>query len=286
MRLTTKILFILALTWLLQSCNFFKETDDRKAIARVNDTYLYEEDIQSLLKEGMSSQDSAVVVTNFINRWATEQLLVSGAKRNLTEAKQEAFNKLAMEYKNDLYSKAYLEALVAKNIDTVVSIEEMEAYYNDNKQVFVLNEDLIKLRYINIDENRLDLKDVETKFKRFNETDKKELDSISIQFKSFSLKDSVWVKADQVVDKIPPITSENRNELLKKSNFIQLKDSLGLYLVHINDVLLRNSTAPLEYVKPTIDKIVINKRKLELIRELEKDITKDAIKNKKFEIYN
>ncbi|WP_417873014.1 peptidyl-prolyl cis-trans isomerase [Xanthomarina gelatinilytica] len=286
MRLTTKILFILALTWLLQSCNFFKETDDRKAIARVYDTYLYEEDIQSLLKEGMSSQDSAVVVTNFINRWATEQLLVSGAKRNLTEAKQEAFNKLAMEYKNDLYSKAYLEALVAKNIDTVVSIEEMEAYYNDNKQVFVLNEDLIKLRYINIDENRLDLKDVETKFKRFNETDKKELDSISIQFKSFSLKDSVWVKADQVVDKIPPITSENRNELLKKSNFIQLKDSLGLYLVHINDVLLRNSTAPLEYVKPTIDKIVINKRKLELIRELEKDITKDAIKNKKFEIYN
>jgi hypothetical protein len=286
LRLTTKILFILALTWLLQSCNFFKETDDRKAIARVNDTYLYEEDIQSLLKEGMSSQDSAVVVTNFINRWATEQLLVSGAKRNLTEAKQEAFNKLAMEYKNDLYSKAYLEALVAKNIDTVVSIEEMEAYYNDNKQVFVLNEDLIKLRYINIDENRLDLKDVETKFKRFNETDKKELDSISIQFKSFSLKDSVWVKADQVVDKIPPITSENRNELLKKSNFIQLKDSLGLYLVHINDVLLRNSTAPLEYVKPTIDKIVINKRKLELIRELEKDITKDAIKNKKFEIYN
>lgn len=286
MRLTTKILFILALTWLLQSCDFFKETDDRKAIARVNDTYLYEEDIQSLLKEGMSSQDSAVVVTNFINRWATEQLLVSGAKRNLTEAKQEAFNKLAMEYKNNLYSKAYLEALVAKNIDTVVSIEEMEAYYNDNKQVFVLNEDLIKLRYINIDENRLDLKDVETKFKRFNETDKKELDSISIQFKSFSLKDSVWVKADQVVDKIPPITSENRNELLKKSNFIQLKDSLGLYLVHINDVLLRNSTAPLEYVKPTIDKIVINKRKLELIRELEKDITKDAIKNKKFEIYN
>jgi hypothetical protein len=31
---------------------------------------------------------------------------------------------------------------------------------------------------------------------------------------------------------------------------------------------------------------VVNKRKLELIRELEKDITKDAIKNKQFEIYD
>ena len=56
--------------------------------------------------------------------------------------------------------------------------------------------------------------------------------------------------------------------------------------MQINDVLLRNETAPLEYVKPTIDQIVINRRKLELIRELEKDITSDAIKNKQFEIFN
>ena len=116
--------------------------------------------------------------------------------------------------------------------------------------------------------------------------DKKELDSISIQFKSYSLNDSIWIKVSQVIDKIPVINAENKNELLKKSNFIQLKDSLGVYLMQINDVLLRNDTAPLEYVKPTIDQIVINKRKLELIKELEKDITKDAIKNNQFEIYN
>ncbi|MEO8934378.1 MAG: peptidyl-prolyl cis-trans isomerase [Xanthomarina sp.] len=286
MKLHTKIFVIYTFIGLFVSCDFFKETDDRKAVARVNDTYLYEEDLQEVLKDGMSKQDSIMVVTNFINRCGTQQLLLSGAKTNLTEAKQKTFDKLAKDYKNDLYAKAYLEALVARNIDTVISLNETEAYYNENKQVFKLNEDLIKLRYVNIDENRLDLKDLETKFKRFNEADKKELDSISIQFKSFSLNDSVWVKVDQVVSKIPPFTSENRNELLKKSNFIQLKDSLGLYLVHISDVLPRSSTSPMEYVKPTIDKIVINKRKLELVRELEKDIKKDAIKHKKFEIYN
>ena len=88
------------------------------------------------------------------------------------------------------------------------------------------------------------------------------------------------------MDKIPVLNSENKSQLLKKSNFIQLKDSLGVYLMQINDVLMRNEIAPLEYVKPTIDQIVINKRKLELIKELEKDITKDAIKNNQFEIYN
>ncbi len=286
MNLRTNILLITSVLLLFLSCDFFKETDDRIPIARVYDTYLYEEDIQDLLKEGISKQDSTVLVTSFINNWATEQLLVRGAKRNLSESKQDAFNKLALEYKNELFSKAYLEALVSKNIDTVIVPEEAKVYYNANKQVFKLNEDLIKLRYINLEENWIDKKEIEEKFKRFNHQDKRYLDSISIQFRSFSLKDSVWVKVDQVVDKIPAITSENKNQLLKKSNFIQLKDSLGLYLVHINDVLLRSNTAPLEYVKPTIDKIVINKRKLELIRELEKDITKDAIKNKKFEIYN
>ena len=283
-----KVCFFILVTfvWFFVSCDFFKETDTRKVIARVNDTYLYGDDIQEIIKDGMSKQDSAMVVSNFINRWATQQLLLSGAKTNLTETKQKAYDKMAKEYRNDLYSKAYLEALVATNIDTVISLNEVETYYNDNKQVFKLNEDLIKLRYVNIDQNRLNLQDLEMKFKRFNESDKKELDSISIQFKSFSLNDSVWVKVDQVIAKIPPFTNENRNELLKKSNFIQLKDSLGLYLVHIKDVLIRSSTAPLEYVKPTIDKIVINKRKLELVRDLEKDIKKDAIKHKKFEIYN
>jgi len=82
------------------------------------------------------------------------------------------------------------------------------------------------------------------------------------------------------------VNVDNKKQLLKKSNFLQLKDSLDLYLMQINDVLFQNDYAPLEYVKPTIDQIVINKRKLELIKQLEKDITKDAIKNNQFEIYN
>ncbi|GAA4235856.1 peptidylprolyl isomerase [Postechiella marina] len=271
---------------MVSSCTFFNKTEERTPVARVNDTYLYFDDIESLVADGVSKEDSTLLVQNYINNWATEQLLVSGAVLNLSEDEQEAFNKLVKQYKNDLYTKAYIEALVKKNIDTAVSVAEANAYYDVNKEVFKLNEELLKFRYIHVDENMIDFDAIKTKFKRFNDEDKKELDSISIQFKSYSLNDSIWIKVKQVVDKIPSINSENKNELLKKSNFVQLKDSLGVYLMQINDVLLRNDTAPLEYVKSTIDQIVINKRKLELIRELEKDITKDAIKNKQFEIYN
>ncbi|WP_432416451.1 peptidyl-prolyl cis-trans isomerase [Pseudalgibacter alginicilyticus] len=279
-------IFLVLLVVVVNSCDFYKETDDRVPVARVNDSYLYQDDLIKLVSESTTKEDSTLMVQSFINRWATQQLLVDGALLNLSETKQAEFSKLVEQYKNDLYTKAYIEALVKKNLDTAVNKEEAEAYYEQNKEVFKLNEELIKLRYVHVDENIIDFQDIKTRFQRFNNADKKQLDSIAIQFKSYSLNDSIWVKVSQVITKIPAVTIENKNELLKKSNFIQLKDSLGVYLMQINDVLLRQDTAPLEYVKPTINQIVINKRKLELIRELEKDITKDAIKNKQFEIYN
>lgn len=284
MRIKSLIFLIVILG--ISSCQYFKKNDERIPIARVNDAYLYEDDIKNLVTEEASIEDSTLIVQNFINRWATQQLFLDGALLNLSESKQETFNKLVLQYKNDLYTKAYIEALVKRSIDTLVTIGEAKGYYNNNRDVFKLNEELIKFRYVHVDENIIDFETIEEKFKRFNVDDKRELDSISIQFKSYSLNDSIWIKVDQVIDKIPAITTENKDELLKKSNFVQLKDSLGVYLMQINDVLFRNDTAPLEYVKPTIDQIVINKRKLELIRKLEKDITKDAITNKQFEIYN
>lgn len=255
-------------------------------MARVNDTYLYQHDLKDVVPDNASKEDSTLRVNNFINHWATQQLLISGAEVNLSEEKQQDYNNLVTQYRSDLFIKAYLEGLVKQNIDTTVSAQEAAAVYERNKETFKLNEELIKFRYINVSESNADIKDVEARFKRFDKDDKKILDSISIQFRAYSLNDSIWIKADQVMTKIPAINAENKKELLKKSNFIQLKDSLGLYLMQINDVLYRNDVAPIEYVMPTIKQIVINKRKLEFIKQLEKDIAKDAIKNKQFEIYN
>ncbi|MDG5493039.1 peptidyl-prolyl cis-trans isomerase [Psychroserpens sp. SPM9] len=270
----------------LVSCDFFKETDDRIPVARIGENYLYQEDIEDLVVEGTPANDSTQIVNSFINRWATQQLLLDGAVRNLSEGKQADFNKLITQYKNDLYTKAYLEALVKKSIDTVVNETEAKAVFDANQETFKLNEELVKFRYITIPQNAINEDEIKSRFKRFDADDKRYLDSISVQFKSYSLNDSVWVKASQMTEKISVLNSENKKELLKKSNFVQLKDSLDLYLMQIKDVLSQNDLAPLEYVKPTVEQIVINKRKLELIKQLEKDITKDAIKNKQFEIYN
>jgi hypothetical protein len=203
----------------------------------------------------------------------------------LPEKQQESFNSLVKQYENDLYTKAYLEALVKRSIDTTVSKVETDTIYQRNKESFKLNDELLKLRYINLPQNAVNLQGIKSKFKKFEKNDKVFLDSIAVQFRSYSLNDSVWVRASQVIEKIPVANQSNKNQLLKKSNFVQLKDSLNLYLIQINDVLLRGDYAPLDYVKPTVIQIINNKRKLELIKEIENEITKDAIKNKQFEIY-
>ena len=275
---------ILLLT--IQSCNLRSDTQEQVPLARVNDAFLYESDIDFSFVEGQSEMDSIIYVQNIINNWATTQLLIDGAVLNLKKDTQTEFEQLIQQYKSDLYTSAYVEALVNNNLDTLISDQELDDVYNNNTQLFVLKEDLLKMRYVNVNSKLSNLDEVKKRFKRFNAEDKFVLDSIAIQFNSFYLKDSIWIKSEQVISKIKPLQLGFNKVLLKKPNFIQLKDSLGLYLMQINEVLERGSQAPMQYVLPTLKQIVINNRKLKLIKQLKSDIVNDAIKNKNFEIYN
>ena len=71
-----------------------------------------------------------------------------------------------------------------------------------------------------------------------------------------------------------------------KEQFSQLEDSLSVYLIFVKDKRIRNDASPLSFIRETIRQIVLNKRISELNKKLETDITRDAIKNKQFEIYN
>ena len=266
------------------SCDYFKPTTDNNAIARVNDNYLYADDLKGLISEETKEEDSVLIVNNYINRWATQQLLIDQAEINLSQEKLDAFEKLVMEYREELYTEAYKNVIVSRQLDSTISVSEYVEFYELNRENFRLNDELVKVRYIHLDESYTGLSKTKEKFTRFNEIDKKELTELSIQFIDNNLNDSVWVEKEALLNVLPVLQSNN-TQVLKKSNFAQLQDSLGVYLVKIEDVLSLKEIAPLSYIKPTIEQIILNKRKLELIKKLEKDITKDAIRNNKFEIY-
>lgn len=122
-------------------------------------------------------------------------------------------------------------------------------------------------------------------FKRFNADDRKHLDSISLQFLKFNLRDSIWVRESDILRTLPVINAENKNQVLKISQFSKLQDSLSVYLVAVKNHLQRNQTAPLPYVEETLREIILNKRTSELIKKLETELTNEAIKDKTFQIF-
>ena len=266
------------------SCNYLTQDASIIPIARVNDSYLYNEDIIDLISENTTKDDSTLIVNNFINRWATKQLLIDQSMINLSQEKQDFFNEMVSQYKTDLYTEAYKSSIISKQLDTVILKKEYEDYYNLNKRNFKLNDELLKVRYIQVDKNFLDLKALEKKLKRYDSIDKKDLTNLSIKFKSFNLNDSIWIKSNVLIGRLPVLKEENL-KLLKKPNYTQLQDSLGVYLIKIEATLKTNDIAPLSYVRPTIEQIILNKRKQDLLKKIQKDITIDAIKNKNFEIF-
>ncbi|WP_149627305.1 peptidyl-prolyl cis-trans isomerase [Aquimarina sp. RZ0] len=256
-----------------------------EAVARVNNTYLYKEEIKSLVPDGASREDSINIINNYINIWATKQLFIDQSKRNLTELELQEFDNLVEDYKSTLYINAYKDAVINKSINMEVTDQDLEAYYKENIENFNLNEELVKLRYLHLPADYNDIVATQTRFNRFNDEDKEDLLSKKLEFVTFSFSDASWIQLEKVLNRIPILKDQDRNKLLKNGKYVQLRDSLGVYMIKIKKALKKKETAPLEYIKPTIRQIILSKRKRELIKKLEKDITKDAIKNKQFETY-
>ena len=280
-----KKLALIILFFSLFSCDFFYKQEEKNAVARVGNNYLYEDDIKAVFSGNITKEDSVNLARNYINNWATKQLLTDKAIINLNEEKLRELEMLIRDYRTDLYINAYQEALISRVMDTMVYADEIATFYNENNENFRLNEELLKFRYIHLNKDNSNIESITESFKRFNEDDKNMLDSVAIQFKRYSLNDSLWIKITQVTEKVPVITLENKEEYLKKSQFFEIQDSLGVYLMYVKDVAKTYDVAPLAYIQPTIKQIILNKRKLEFVKELEKDIINDAIQKKQFEIY-
>ena len=225
-----------------------------------------------------------MVLNNYINNWAANKLLIQRALVNLPEENQNRIQDLVDDYKRDILINSYLDALVNENMNLEVTSADLDSLYDKYKETFKLTEDLFKIRFIYISNLNPDISLFKKKLRRFNTNDARYLDSLSFQFNRFSLNDSIWKNKNEIFYQLPNLKKVNKY-LLKKSNFVEIKDSLGLYLIIIKDVLKANQYAPLEYVSETLKRMVLNERKLVFIDQLRKDITKDAIKNKSFEIY-
>ena len=262
-----------------------KSNQEDKPIAKVYNSYLFNKDIIKLIPENLKGKDSLLVVRSLINNWAIQEILKKRAEENLSKAENDSYLKLIQDYKSSLLVNGYKKRLIKQQLDTLISEEEVGDYYRLNSKNFRLNEELIKIKYLHFGKNILDQKEVIKQFKSDKYEDLLSLENQELNFKAINLNDSTWIKVEDVLLKIPKFRENPKEILLKKTKFIQKEDSLGLYLVAVKSVLKRNDIAPLNYITPTIKQMILHKRKLELIRDIEKTLINDAIQNKNFTEY-
>ena len=277
-------IYLFLISFLFVSCDFIENKPD-KVLARLGDEFYYTSDLMEVFPTGLSEEDSVIFVKNRIDDWAKEKLLFKKALVNLGDEKQENLNQLIESYKNELFSYAYQEKIVKSAMDTFISLESVREYYNLNKLNFKLNQEIINARYLKINSENYNLKDVVKRFRRFKQSDKIFLDSRSLQFSSYYFNDSLWINKDVFFNKIPEINDRLKQNIVKNKLFYRLQDSLELYFINIKDYKLKNDIAPFDYIKSTLKQVLLNKKKLEFISKFENEIIEDALQQNELEFY-
>jgi hypothetical protein len=283
--LKTKIFYIAVCILLVSGCDLLNKKNSRNAIARVNEHILFEDELSENLPPNLSKEDSISFAKSFIEEWAKDKIILDRAKFNLPQKEQERYDLMVKEYRSQLFKKAYMSALVQKEIEESIDSSMVADYYDNNKELFRINEHLLKLRYLYIRKDLNDFSKIKDSFKRFNFEDQIYLDNQKLKFDKAKLNDSIWVKSLTVFRDLKDLTKEQHNRLFYKNRYIEIEDSSSTYIIYVKDVLKPNSIAPINYIKPTIEQILKNKKELKLRSELEKQILTDAIKNNDYEIF-
>ncbi len=274
------ILFVLGIHFLC-SCSLNKEEEN--AVARVGDSYLYEEDLAALNFDDLD-RDSLEVKKSFIDNWVKERLLLKKALQNLNE-QQVDFEEQLENYKNSLLIFKYENQLIRQKMDTSVSKEEIDAYYQQNQQNFDLKTPVLEARFIKII-NSAPAKDSMQYwlFSRKNEFQEK-LSGYCTQFATNCQIDSlVWTPLPDLMSILPAALNADEVELKKGENIFA--DSTETLLVDLFNRREAGSPAPIYLVKNRIKVIIRNRRKIQLLSKVKAEIFEDATLKKEYEIYN
>lgn len=147
--IATGLMLVLALF----SCQNSKNGKDDKPVAAIYDKVLYQSDLQGIMYDGISTNDSLVRTKVFIDNWIRRQLLIHQAENNLDKSELDCVKEME-DYRNSLIIYKYESMLIAQNLDTIVSDEEIEKYLKDNALID-MNKDAVRSIILNIRKKEL-----------------------------------------------------------------------------------------------------------------------------------
>ena len=277
-----KFFYILLFFLIATGCSNLSNNRTNDLIARAGEDFLYENDLPNFISE----EDSIRKFMNFVESWAKEKVLYDLSLVNLSQSKKNEIDELVNNYKVDLYINSYKDLIVNTRIDSIVSISQIDSFYEQNNTNFKLNENLVKYRYLKVPNDNINISRIRSSIVRINEEDRSFLDSLSFQFADLKLNDSIWFTERDVISSIQFINQQNKSRYLTKNKLFTTEDSQYINFFIVKDILKSGNIPPISYLYDRIKSTIITQRKLQLLQSLNKEILNDALKSRKYEIFN
>jgi hypothetical protein len=256
-----------------------------KVVAEVGAKRLYLSDVSTLVPNDLPKEDSAIMADDYIRKWVRQELVLQKAEENLSAELKNVTRELE-EYRNSLIIFRYKNELMAQRMDTTVTDAEILELYSQTPENFMLDRCIVKAVYMRIpaDFANPDL----LKEMAGNTSDEGiiEIRDYCRQYaKGFDIFTDRWVRFDRVIANIP-VTIENPEQFLQQNQFIEHTDGEYYYLVALHEFKLKNEQAPVDYAQDNIKSLILNRRKIEFLREVENNIYREGVNKNNFKIYN
>lgn len=288
----TRIFLLIALTGLLAgSCDFIRmkrkglnDRDSREAVARVNNTWLYKDELSGIAAFGSSREDSAARVEAYVDSWIRKELLIQEAARKININEAEVERKI-LDYRYSLIAYEYQSLYIKQHLDTTFNRSEIEAYYKNNIDNFILKQNIVRATFIKVPKNAPKMNKLKDWIFSAEEEDKKSLKSFCLSFSvAYHISDSTWMIFDDLVRNSPLVEIPNKVQFLKTNPYYEGEDDNFLYFLKVDEYRISDNVSPLEFVTDEIKNIILNKRKVELAKKLEDEVYENALEQKDFEI--
>lgn len=285
----SSLLFVLLLAT-VGACDFFRfkseETgEEDQIIASVGNQNLHLSELSFIKSESKSEEDSANIAGRYVQSWVRKQLLIKEAGKSMAFDEAEINRKL-LDYKYALMVYEFEKKYVAENLNSEVSQQEIEDYYQINKVNFSLKEIIVRVNFVKIEKESVQNRQIERLLRSQNQKDKDAFKALAVSSgANHFLEDSTWVKLDDIIIDTPLSNHPNKVELVRNNKQIITDDDSFRYYFRILEYKLQEQVPPLEFVRDEITKILINKRRIELVDQLQKEVYNRALEKNEFKIY-
>ena len=265
----------------LSACNPEKPTP----VARSFNQFLYPEDLHGVVPPGVTGDDSTQLVRAYMEQWVQQQALLHHARRNV-DINTEHLDKQVETYKNGLIVYAYEQELVNQKLDTVVTDSEIQQYYDEQPELFVLQQPIFKRSYIRLRTDAPELERVKRLMVSPNFEEQDLLTKYCSKYASeYALLDTSWHYLDDLANEIPLSQIDEAN-YGQTGRIFEIIENNELYLIILHDSKLREARSPLPLVRDQVRNLILNKRKIDLIDRMQRSIVADAREKNNIEIYN